>query len=306
MNNTLLDTVAACSKDLMKFGFSVEEFAMAVFLNCQNDLHSLQTYAIASVGAGLGCIVLVYILIVFFSKKAINPTVQSIEKQKQFITDASHELKTPLTVISTSQKVLEMEVGQQKWIDKTLAQVDKMRNLVDELVTLSRLDEERPPLQIAQFNVSEAVEETSESFREYASAQGHPLELEIAPDICFCGDQLSVRCLVSVLMDNAVKYCEEGGTIRLTLAATKRGIQLTVRNDCRPIEPAELEKLFDRFYRVDKSRSRQTGGFGVGLSIARGIAETHHGSIKAACPDEHSIVFTATLNNLRLPKEKAT
>jgi signal transduction histidine kinase len=275
---------------------------MAVFLNCQDELHTLRTYAAGSAAAGLVCIGLVYLLILVLSKRAINPTVQTIEKQKQFITDASHELKTPLTVISTSQSVLELEVGPQKWIDKTKAQVEKMRTLVDELVTLSRLDEEQPPLQIAPFDASGAVEETAESFRDYAAAQGHPLEIDIPPDIRFCGDQLAVRRLVSVLMDNAVKYCDEGGAIRLTLASAKRGITLTVRNDCQPLDREALDRLFDRFYRVDKSRSRQTGGFGVGLSIARGIAETHRGSIRAVCPDDHSIEFTAVLNNLKSPK----
>jgi hypothetical protein len=104
-------------------------------------------------------------------------------------------------------------------------------------------------------------------------------------------------------MDNAVKYCDEGGGIALTLRPVKKGIVLTVRNDCQPMDKGELDRLFDRFYRMDKSRSRQTGGFGVGLSIARGIAEIHRGSIKAVCPDDQSIEFTAVLNNLKPSKD---
>jgi Tfp pilus assembly protein PilN len=274
----------------------------AVFLNCQTQLYSLRTYALGSVGAGALCVLLVYLLILFFSKKAIQPSIESLEKQKQFITDASHELKTPLTVISTSQTVLEMEVGRQKWIDKTLAQVEKMRALVDELVTLSRMDEEHPPLQAACFDISDAVTETAESFRDFAQSEGHPLTLEVAPGISFCGDQLAVRRLVSVLMDNAVKYCEEGGEISLSLVPARKGVQLTVRNRCQPMEPSELDRLFDRFYRVDRSRSRQTGGFGVGLSIARSIAETHRGSIRAFCPSPDTIEFVAVLNPLKPTK----
>jgi signal transduction histidine kinase len=274
---------------------------LAVFLNCQRELSALRTYALGSLGAGLGCAVLVYLLILLFSKYAIRPTVESLQKQKQFITDASHELKTPLTVISTSQTVLELEVGHQKWIDKTMAQVEKMRTLVDELVTLSRMDEEQPQLQITWFDASEAVGETADSFRDFAQAQGHPLVLEIPQGITFCGDQLGVRRLVSVLMDNGVKYCEKGGTISLLLCPTKRGIELRVKNPCQPMAREELDRLFDRFYRVDHSRSRQTGGFGVGLSIARSIAETHHGSIRAHCPQEGTIEFVAQLTSFKRP-----
>lgn len=275
---------------------------MAVFLNCQGEVHALRTFAAGSAAAGGGCILLVYVLILFFSQKAITPAVQSIERQKQFITDAGHELKTPLTVISTSQKVLEMEVGQQKWIDKTLAQVDRLRELVDELVTLSRLDEEHPPLKITRFDVSAMVLETAESFVDYAAARGHRLDADIPGDLRLCGDPMAVQRLVSVLLDNAVKYSTEGGSIRLRLEGSKKGVRLTVQNDCQPIEPAQLERLFDRFYRLDKSRTRQTGGFGVGLSIARSIAEAHHGAIRAVCPEARVIQFIAVLNNLKPDK----
>jgi signal transduction histidine kinase len=277
---------------------------LAVFLNCQREFSALRTYALGSLGAGLVCIVLVYLLILVFSQKAIRPTVESMQKQKQFITDASHELKTPLTVISTSQTVLELEVGHQKWIDMTMAQVEKVRTLVDELVTLSRMDEEQPPLQITWFDASEAVGETADSFRDFAQAQGHPLELDMPQNLPFCGDQLGVRRLVSVLMDNSVKYCEPGGTITLRLRPTKRGLELRVKNPCQPIDQEQLDRLFDRFYRVDPSRSRQTGGFGVGLSIARSIAQTHHGSIRAYCPEPGTIEFVALLNRFKRPNER--
>jgi signal transduction histidine kinase len=274
---------------------------LAVFLNCQQEIDALRTYALGSLGAGLGCIVLVYLLIRIFSNYAIRPTVDSMQKQKQFITDASHELKTPLTVISTSQTVLELEVGHQKWIDKTMAQVEKMRALVDELVTLSRLDEEQPPLQITRFDASIAVGETANSFRDLAQAQGHLLLLQLPQELPFCGDQAALRRLVSVLLDNSIKYCETGGSIALLLRPTRRGLELRVKNPCQPMTQEELDRLFDRFYRVDPSRSRQTGGFGIGLSIARSIAEIHHGSIRAQCPEPGCIEFVALLNSFKRP-----
>ena len=267
----------------------------AIFLECQKELHSIRIFALVSVLVAVVCIVLVYILVMLLSKRAIDPVVKNAEKQKQFITDASHELKTPLTVITTSLKVLEMEVGEQKWISKAQAQTEKMSVLVNDLVTLSRMDEEKPALRLSDFDISEAVTETAESFRDFAAARGHALELEIPSGLIYRGDEYAVRQLVSILLDNAVKYSDEGGGIRLSLERAKRGVILKTANTCTGMDPAELDRLFDRFYRVEKSRSKQTGGFGVGLSIARSIAEAHKGSIKAECPDEHIIQFTVIL-----------
>ena len=267
----------------------------AIFLECRQALRSVRMFALTSALVVIVCIALVYVLVLFFSKRAIDPVVRSVEKQKQFITDASHELKTPLTVITTSLKVLEMEVGEQKWIDKAQAQAEKMGHLVGDLVTLSRLDEEKPRLQIADFPVSEAVAETAESFRDFAATQGHALALEIPSGLTYRGDEYAVRQLVSILLDNAVKYADEGSGIGLRLERTKRGVTLRVHNACTGMDPSELDRLFDRFYRVEKSRSKETGGFGVGLSIARSIAEAHRGSIRAECPDANTIQFTVLL-----------
>ena len=275
-------------------GTDVEQY-MAIFLDCQRELHSVWTFAIISLLVAAACVALVYLLIWFFSKKAIEPTVKSVEKQKQFITDASHELKTPLTVIATSLKVLEMEVGQQKWIDKAQGQTKKMSELVNDLVTLARLDEEKPPLRFVRLDLTGLVTETAESFRDFAAARGHALEADIAPGLSCCGDEYAIRQLVSVLLDNAVKYADDGGTIRLELEKSKKNLVLRTSNPCAGLDRSELDRLFDRFYRPDRSRSKQTGGFGVGLSIARSIADAHKGSIRAECPAEGIIQFVVML-----------
>lgn len=268
---------------------------LAIFLDCQRELHSIRTFALISLLVAVICVALVYILIWLFSKKAIEPTVKSVEKQKRFITDASHELKTPLTVIATSLKVLEMEVGQQKWIDKAQAQTEHMTRLVNDLVTLARLDEEKPPLRFVRFDISGVVAETAESFRDFAAAKGHPLEIDVAPGLSCRGDEYAIRQLVSVLLDNAVKYADSGGSIRFRLEAAPKGAVLRVCNPCAGLDTTELDKLFDRFYRPDRSRSKQTGGFGVGLSIAQSIVEAHHGSIRAECPEDGIIQFVVAL-----------
>lgn len=162
------------------------------------------------------------------------------------------------------------------------------------LVTLSRMDEEESPLKLSDFAVSEAVEETAESFRDFARSQGHPLELAIVQGLTYCGDEYAVRQLVSILLDNAVKYALPETPIRFVLEKGKRGVVLRCSNACTPLAEGETEKLFDRFYRSDQARSAD-GSFGVGLSIARSIAEGHHGFIRAQCPQPGEIVFTAQL-----------
>lgn len=268
---------------------------MAAFLDCQRELRAVRTFACISLLVAAVCVALVYILIWSFSKRAIEPAVKSVEKQKQFITDASHELKTPLTVITTSLTVLEMEVGAQRWIDKIRGQTVKLTELVGDLMTLARMDEEEPQMRISNFDISAAVSETAEAFRDYAAARGHALEVDVAPGLSCRGDEYAVRQLVSILLDNAVKYAESGGKIRLSLERGKKSVVLKTTNPCVGLSRVELDRLFDRFYRPDQSRSKQSGGFGIGLSIARSIAEAHNGSIQAESPAKDVIQFTTVL-----------
>ncbi len=265
---------------------------MAIFLDSYQQFRAMRTVLVWSLAADAGCTLLVLLLVVLLSRRAIDPVVRSAQRQKQFITDASHELKTPITVIATSLKVLEMEVGQQKWIDKAQAQTEKLTELVNSLVTLSRMDEEESPLKMAPFPISDAVTETAESFREHALSQGHGLALAIQPGLTYRGDEYAVRQLVSILLDNAVKYAAPGSPITLALEKSRRGVVLRSGNRCTEPGGIDTEKLFDRFYQADPSRG--SGGFGVGLSIARSIAEGHHGTIRAELEGE-DIRFTAEL-----------
>lgn len=266
---------------------------IAIFLDSYQELRAMRTVLVWSLIADAACILLVFLLVVLLSRRAIDPVVRSAEQQKQFITDASHELKTPITVIATSLKVLEMETGKQKWIDKAMAQTEKLTSLVNSLVTLSRMDEEDSPLKMEDFPVSDAVSETAESFRELAESKGHALMLSIAPDLTYRGDEYAVRQLVSILLDNAVKYAAEGSPITVSLEKARRGVVLRTSNGCETMEGIDTGKLFDRFYRADASRS-SGGGFGIGLSIVRSIAEGHHGSIGTSVSGG-TIEFTAEL-----------
>ena len=266
---------------------------MAIFLDAHRELTSVKNTAVLSMTAMLFCIACVTLIVILLSRRAIDPVVRASEKQKQFITDASHELKTPITVIATSLKVLEMESGENKWIDKSLAQTEKLRDLVNSLVSLSRMDEEQSPLKMSDFSLSDAVNETVGSFADFAAANGHMLAAEIAPEILYHGDEYAIRQMVSILLDNAVKYASDGSPIRLTLEKGKKGPVLRTVNCCEGLTQQQADKLFDRFYREDQSRT--TGGFGIGLSMARSIAEGHKGSIRATCREDGEIEFTVSL-----------
>lgn len=267
---------------------------MAIFLDCYREMNSVKTVAVLSLLADAICIGLVYILVVIFSRRAIDPVVRSAEQQKQFITDASHELKTPITVIATSLKVLEMETGKQKWIDKAMAQTEKLKELVNSLITLSRMDEDESSLKFERFSISGAVSETAESFMDFALSKQHKLNIYMEPDIEYFGDEYSIRRLVSILLDNAVKYASNGADINFSLKKPKKDIIITVSNKCDNLSQDDIPKLFDRFYRADKSRNASAGGFGIGLSIAKSIAEAHKGRISAEY-EKDEIKFTAEL-----------
>ena len=269
---------------------------MAIFLDCYQERRSVYTLAFLSFAITLVCIGLVYVIVLLSSKKAIAPMLKNAQRQKQFITDASHELKTPITVIATSLTVLEMEVGKQKWIDKAMAQTEKLKALVNSLVTLARMDEEESPLKFADFDAGCAISETAESFVDFAQSKGFSLVLDIDDKLSYRGDEYAVRQLVSILLDNAIKYAAPGSEISFSLKKSgvfAKGICIRTQNSCENLDTDKLDKLFDRFYRSDESRDGK--GFGIGLSIARSIAEGHRGRITATSPSENVIVFTADL-----------
>ena len=265
---------------------------MAIFVDAYQNLRSMRTVLLWSLAADAGCTLLVLLLVVLLSRRAIDPVVRSARQQKQFITDASHELKTPITVIATSLRVLELDTGPQKWIDKARAQTERLTQLVNSLVALSRMDEEDSPLKMEEFPISEAMLETVDGFRDYADAAGHWLDIRIEPGLTYRGDQYAIRQLASILLDNAVKYADPGAPIRLTLEKARRGVVLRTVNACPPMDREQTDKLFDRFYRADPART--AGGFGIGLSLARSIVQGHRGTISARYADG-TITFTAQL-----------
>ena len=241
----------------------------------------------------LGCAALVLILIFLLSKKAVKPIAESYEKQKQFITDANHELKTPLTLILANLDIAEAELGKNEWLDDIRAEGHRMTELVNQLVALSRMDEEGQPLNITEVALDNLVGDTFAEFEPLAKERGKHITASIDKEISYLGDEALLHRLVGILMDNAIKYCDQGGEITVNLHRGRR-IILTVENTYADVGELELNRLFDRFYRADKARTF-TGGYGVGLSMAKAIVEKHKGEITAYKKDVTHIGFKIVL-----------
>lgn len=232
---------------------------------------------------------MVLILILLISKRAIRPIAESYEKQKQFVTDVNHELKTPLTLIMTNLEILESQLGENEWIDGIRRKGEQMTELVGQLVTLSRMDEDEQIMVVSKVDLSECVLDAIAEFQPLSEEHKKHMESDVQPDVSCMGNEEALRRLLSILLDNAVKYCDEGGEIKITLRH-RRQIVLTVENSCRSVDDIRLDKLFDRFYRSDEARTFG-GGFGIGLSIAQSIAKKHHGEITAYRRDGAHIGF---------------
>ena len=275
--------------------FETSYGTMYVFLECSRELITFYTFLTVSCLAAAAGLAVVTVLVVLFSKRAIRPVAESYEKQKRFITDASHELKTPLAVISAANEVTEMESGETEWTRSISGQIKRLTSLTEKLVMLSRMDEESYKPKSEKFNISAAVGETAESFTAVAQQKNKRYTADIEPDLSYTGDESAIRQLTGLLIDNAMKYSDEGGKIEVSLKRSGKNTVLKVFNTEENIPKGNNDILFERFYRADSSRSAETGGHGIGLSVAQAIVHAHKGKISAESRDGRSIVFTAIL-----------
>ena len=307
----MLDRVAnAGYYDRYRFRVFTEQdgSGMIIAVDCFQQLQSSHTLLLISAAIMGATVTITGLFIVPLSKRFVDPYVRNLERQKRFVTDASHELKTPIAIISANTDLIEATEGESSWTRSTRAQTARLNKLTGELIELARTEEPIERALREDVDLASIVRREVEDFLPLAEASGKTLACTIdafegaaarasvadglegisareagkaEPRIIVSGSPEELDRLVSVLVDNAVKYCDDNGSIRVRLEQRKREIVLTVTNPCASLTTQDTRRIFDRFYRADASRSRSTGGNGIGLSIAQGIVSRHEGSIRA-------------------------
>ena len=268
---------------------------MLLFLDCGRSLDNARTFLFVSVLVSLLGLAGVLLLVILLSGRVIRPVQESYDKQKRFITDAGHELKTPLTIIDADISVAEMESGPSEWLDDVKAQTKRLAGLTNDLIYLSRMDEGHADMQMIDFPFSDVVNDTAQSFRARAQIEEKTLTASVEPMLSCYGDEKALTKLVTILLDNAVKYAREKGDITVSLKKKSKYLELIVQNDVESVDSESLPHFFDRFYRADASRNSSTGGYGIGLSIAQAVVAAHKGRISASAPDNATLRITVLL-----------
>ena len=302
-----LAEVAADPESVTGFGWFENYFykegetsdgTMVVFLDCSIQIANARDVIVNTILLCVAALVVTFISVFFFSKRAIRAEIENAERQQQFVTNASHELKTPIAVIRANTELTEMMSGETEWTQSTLRQVERLDGLVRNLMTIARgVERASSGEAMSEVDVSKVAAEAVDSFKGPAVSKGLELTSEIADGIALRTNEKIIEQLVCLLVDNAIKYCDENGRIdvRLAPALLGRGCTLTVSNDYAAGHDVDYKRFFDRFYREDESHENQQG-YGIGLSVADSICKSHHGSIKASWKTG-TITFTCTLKD---------
>lgn len=272
---------------------SRDNSTLIVFLDCSRELATFNSFLVSSLVISTIGVFLVFILVVFLSRIIVKPIARSYEKQKRFITDASHEIKTPLTIIGANVEILEMDVGENEWISGIKGQIKRLIGLSNSLVTLSKMDEGGDHLRDIPFSLSDLLVSNAKPFVSLAKKEDKSLVLEIEDNIEFIGEEELFRQLENIFLENAFKYSNKNGEITFKLEKINRSLELSCYNTLDEIKEGNLDFLFERFYRGDESRSSKVSGYGLGLSIAREIVNRYKGKIKATSSDGKSFLIKA-------------
>jgi len=259
-----------------------------VMLDCSYIIFTRERLLYASVGVGILGLLAAFILVLMFSRKAIEPEIRNNEKQIQFLTNVSHELKTPLAVIQSNAELEEIVNGESEYTKSTIRQVNRMNGLIKSLVMISKTKEKSNDRVDTPVDVSKVANETLSEFTAMASGENKTIENDIDDNISINYDESLVRQLVMILIDNAIKYCDDNGTITVSLKAVKKGrnnVRLAVSNDYAAGADTDYKRFFDRFYREDESHNIDKSGYGIGLSIAQNICEQNNGDISVEWND---------------------
>lgn len=268
------------------------------FVDVSDELTVMAKLLVTSLLVGALGLAAFFFISLFLANWALKPVAKAWSQQKQFVADASHELKTPLTVILANQKILlahpERTIRQQsQWIENTQSEGNRMKSLVEDMLFLAKSDSGQAKQAMSVINFSDLVQGTLLSFASVAFEANVQFEDEIQPDIQLSGSEAQLRRLCAILIDNAVKYAGRGGEVHTNLCSDGTNCRLSVQNTGTPISEEDLPHLFERFYRADRARS--AGGFGLGLSIAESIVHSHGGRIWADSNADRGTTFHVTL-----------
>lgn len=282
---TLADTILKKPKDKGRISgylylyIPSEEGISVYFLDYGPEREmSMQLWRIC-LWVGLAGMMIILIPVIFLSRWIAKPVQLAFDRQKQFIADASHELKTPLTIITTNAEVLENTLPDNKWLNYILEQSSRMKLLINSLLDLARLDSGTEKNAFQSFDLSKAIRKTALSFESLAYEYEKKYSWNITDGLSLYGNEENIKQLVTILLDNAFKYSDAKGVITISLTRSAEKKQLLVHNTGNGIEMKDQKHIFERFYRIDSSRSRQSGGCGLGLSIAESIVKKHKGQI---------------------------
>lgn len=253
--------------------------ALVALLDNSMPLQSLMVMLRSMLIADLLGLMGMFVILLPLSKRMVRSYARNMEMQRQFITNAGHEIKTPVAIISSNVEAMELIQGENRWSRNIRSQVERLNGLLRDLMELARLDEFRPERRWTRIDLSAMVAEEIEAERERCAQRNVQLRSGIDGGICIRGDERDVRRMVHALVDNAVQYADAGGWIELRLEQVGRRARLTLRNSVAELPPCPPEQLFERFYRGDSARTQGTAGCGVGLSAAQSIVEAHRGRI---------------------------
>ena len=269
---------------------------MVIFRDCGIGLQNFRNFRNISIFVSLLCLIGVGILVFLASGRIIRPVAESYEKQKRFITDAGHEIKTPLAIITADAEVLEMEQSESEWLSDIKAQTKRLSELTQDLISLSKMEESSTVLEMKDLDLSQIARSQAGSFAAVATASNKTISTKIEDGVHIQGDKKSIDSLLSIILDNAVKYCPENGHIDVSVCRHKKGAKIEVTNDTEEtLSPETCKHMFERFYRTDASRNSSTGGHGIGLSMAKAIVEKHKGRISAASGEVEKLTVTIQL-----------
>ena len=275
--------------------------SVLVFLDTSGERGASLRVLLLSGAVGLACWGAMLALVMVLSRRAIRPIVENMERQKQFVTNAGHEIKTPLAIIQSNTEAMELYNGETKWSRNIKDQTVRLSGLMADLLALARMDEGAGQTHPADLDLTALAEEALRGFAQPMEARGLTLRADIQPGTRLFADRTQLEQLLSILLDNAVKYAAQGGAVWVRLERGDRRVHLSVRNTCEHLPDAPPEKLFDRFYRSDAARTQKTGGYGIGLAVARSIAQANRGSLRAEYLPPDQICFTAVFHTHRTP-----